>query len=108
MDGIGSCPQWCVEHRMPDEQLTWHLGVVARLAAPEVGNGVHTARLARRGAGGPDFVLVERAESTRQGYLVSVDAIDLLLDGLDDDGQAAMQRLGGLVATAAGERRRRF
>lgn len=101
------CPHWCAVHRTSDDQVIWHLGVVARLAAPEAGNGVHTARLARSGAGGPDFVLIERAESTSKGHLVVVDAIDLLLDGLDDDGRVAMQRLGGLVATAAGERRGR-
>ena len=95
----GGCPAWCVsDHQREGADL--HLGSGVELARPEVGTGGCTARLIAT-ADSECEVLVERWIRQDWQVRLPLEAVDTLLDALDDGGECAIQSLASLVADGA-------
>jgi hypothetical protein len=73
------------------------MGAPVVLAEAEGAAGAYTARLVSDDHGLGCAILFERWTRQEPTFRLSLEAVDTLLDALDDEGQSAFQRLAQLV-----------
>lgn len=101
-DATQACPEWCVRDHHSGPDPLQHIGEATELARPEAGSGAYTARLASEDTGAGCAILIERWYRRAWHIRMTLEAMDTLLDALDDDGEVAIQRLAHLIVRGAG------
>lgn len=100
-DATQACPEWCVRDHHSGPDPLRHLGEATELARPEAGSGAYTARLASED-NGPGYAILIECCCRRDWHIrMTLEAMDTLLDALDDGGQVAIQRLAHLIVQGA-------